>query len=155
MEQFCEALLLLEQQLGCDVQIALATARGSHPSVRIVDGYYKDGVVYVITHTTTHKMQEALVNPYVSICKDLFCACGTAENLGSPIKPENHALTKELKEVFCAFYDRHVNENDPGTCILKITLHQAVAFSNDTKYVIDFVSKSAVASPFVGDIILI
>lgn len=155
MEQFCEALLLLEQQFGCDVQMALATARDGQPSVRMVDGYYKDGSVYILTHTATHKMQEVTENPYVSICKDLFCACGTAENIGSPTAPENQELVNELKEVFCAFYDRHVNESDPGTCILKITLRQAVAFSGDTKYVIDFASKSAVSSPFVGDIVLV
>jgi hypothetical protein len=49
-------------------------------------------------------------------------------------------------------YDRHVNANDPGTCILKITLSNAVVFSKDTKYIIDHKNAIATAIPFIIDI---
>jgi hypothetical protein len=50
-------------------------------------------------------------------------------------------------------FDRHVNENDPGTCILKITLTNAVVFSKDTKYIVDYKNAIATAIPFINDII--
>lgn len=88
----------------------------------------------------SHKMNDILNKSSVAICKDLMCAQGIGENL-------------ELREVFVAFYDRHVNEDDPGTCILKITLTSAVAFSKDAKYVIGYASKTAAKSPFFNDIV--
>lgn len=110
MNTFESATELMKEQLGHDVVIALATCMDKGVNVRTVNGYYKDGVVYVVTYTSSQ------------ICKDLMCAQGIGENLGNPKEEKNEALRKELREVFVAFYDRHINENDPGSCILKITL---------------------------------
>ncbi|EPR12072.1 pyridoxamine 5'-phosphate oxidase family protein [Ruminiclostridium papyrosolvens] len=153
MDMFKSALDLLKEQLGYDVVISLATCTENGVNVRTVDGYYKDGYIYILTHMGTHKMREIDKNPSVAICKDLMCGRGIGENLGNPKAKSNTKLREELKEVFYKFYDRHVNEEDPGTCILKITLTDAVAFSKDTKYVIDFKNTAAIAIPFVNDII--
>jgi len=154
MEAFQAADALLREQLGKDVIIALATRTEDGVSVRNVDGYYRDGCVYVMTYAASHKMREIEENSAVALCKDLMCAQGTGENLGSPKAPENRALRDELKAVFRAFYDRHVNEDDPLTCILRITLTSAVVFGSDTKYIVDFAAKTARTYPFVNDIII-
>lgn len=154
MDIFESAMDLLKEQLGQDVVISLATCTENGVNVRNVDGYYKDGFVYILTHTGTHKMKEIEKNPNIAICKDLMCAQGIGENLGNPKEHSNRELREELKKVFYKFYDRHVNEEDPGTCILKITLSNAIAFSRDTKYVIDFKNAAATAFPFVNDIII-
>jgi hypothetical protein len=78
-------------------------------------------------------------------------AFGAAENLGNPVN--NPALRQELRDVFISFYDRHVNESDPGTCILKINLTFAAAFSDDAKYIIDYQAHTAEKFPFVNDIV--
>ncbi len=153
MNAFQLATELMKEQLGFDVVIALATCAENGVNVRNVDGYYKDGAVYVITHMASQKMKDIEQKPNVSICKDLMCAQGLGENLGNPKAENNKSLREELKKVFVAFYDRHVNENDPCTCILKITLSSAIAFSKDTKYVIDYTNETATAIPFVNDII--
>ncbi|HEX2925617.1 MAG TPA: pyridoxamine 5'-phosphate oxidase family protein [Ruminiclostridium sp.] len=153
MNNFESATAVMREQLGNDVVISLATCTEDGVNVRNVDGYYKDGFVYIITHTGTHKMKEIARNPNVAICKDLMCAQGIGENMGNPKEEPNKDLREELKRVFYQFYDRHVNEDDPGTCILRITLINAVAFSSDTKYVIDYKNAAATAAPFVNDII--
>lgn len=153
MNSFESATNLMEEQFGHDVIMALATCLEDGVSVRNVDGYYKDGAVYVMTHASTHKMKEISKKSKVSICKDLMCAQGIGENLGNPKAEKNKTLRKVLKEVFALFYDRHVYEDDPETCILKISLTSAVAFSADTKYVIDYLNKTAIDIPFINDIV--
>lgn len=153
MDTFKSATKLMKEHLGHDVVISLATCTDTGVNVRNVDGYYKDGSVYVVTHSSSQKMKDIKRKSNVAVCKDLMCAQGIGENLGNPKLESNKVLREELKKVFVSFYDRHVNENDPGTCILKITLTNAVAFNKDTKYIIDYKNSTATATPFVNDII--
>lgn len=153
MDVFKAATELMKEQLGRDVIIALATCTENGVNVRNVDGYYKDGSVYVVTHNASQKMKEISKKSNVAICKDLMCAQGIGENLGNPKEESNKELREELRKAFVAFYDRHVDEDDPGTCILKIALTNAVAFSKDTKYIIDYKTATAAATPFINDII--
>ncbi len=153
MNTFKSANDLMKEQFGHDVVIALATCTADGVSVRNVNGYYKDCCFYVVTHTGSHKMKDVEKNSNVAICRDLMNAHGKAENLGSPKAESNKELRDELKNVFVAFYERHVDEDDPGTCILKIELTDAVSFGNDKKYIIDFNNKTAEAISFVNDII--
>ncbi len=55
--------------------------------------------------------------------------------------------------MFCAFYDRHVNEADPNTCLLKVTLSDAVVFTSDARYLVDFTARAAEKQAFVNDIV--
>ncbi|MEG1254277.1 pyridoxamine 5'-phosphate oxidase family protein [Clostridium sp.] len=153
MDVFKSATELMKEQLGYDVIISLATCTENGVNVRNVDGYYKDGSVYVVTHSCSQKMKDIDRKSNVAICKDLMCAQGIGENLGNPKAKSNRELREELKKVFVAFYDRHVNEDDPETCILKITLTNAIVFSKDTKYITDYKNETATAIPFVNDII--
>lgn len=143
----------MRQQLGRDVVMALATSTSSGVTVRNDDGYYKDGNIYMVTYEASRKMQDISENSQVAVCKDLMCAQGIGTNLGNPKEDKNLELRRELREVFSAFYDRHVHEEDPKTCILEIQLTSAVAFSQDTKYVIDYKGKTATEVPFVNDIV--
>lgn len=152
MDIYKSATELMKEQLGYDVIISLATCTENGVNVRNVDGYYKDGFIYVVTHNSSQKMKDIHRKCNVAICKDLMCAKGIGEDMGSPKAEANREIREELKKVFSAFYDRHVNEEDPGTCILKITLTNAVVFSRDTKYIIDYKNQSATAVPFVNDI---
>jgi len=67
MNNFVSACALLQEQLGHNVEISLATCYKNDVSVRIVNGFYKDGAVYVVTHMSTKKMLQILNNPNVSI----------------------------------------------------------------------------------------
>ncbi|MGH4137088.1 hypothetical protein [Clostridium sp.] len=153
MDIFKSASELMREQLGHDAIISLATGTENGVNVRNVDGYYKDGYVYVMTHICSQKIKEIERKSNVAICKDLMCAQGIGENLGNPKSVSNGELREELKKVFFAFYDRHVNENDPGTCVLKIALTNAVVFSKDTKYIINYKNSTATVTPFANDII--
>jgi uncharacterized pyridoxamine 5'-phosphate oxidase family protein len=153
MNDFTSACAIMQKQLGHNVLISLATCYENDVSVRIVNGFYKDGAIYVVTHTSTYKMQQILKNPNVSVCKDLFQGFGIGENLGNPTEEKNRELAHELREVFISFYDLHVDENDSGTCILKIKLTKAVVFSDDSKYIIDYSSQTAEKFAFNNTIV--
>ena len=152
MTDFEAACQLLKEQMGRDVAVSLATSADGELSVRTVDGYYKDCAIYVLTHASSRKMRDIMKNPKVAVCKNLMQASGIGKNLGHPKEDWNKRLTPELKQVFSLFYDRHVNEADLGTCILKIVLIQAVVFGNDVKYAVNFSTHSAIRYPFHNDI---
>lgn len=53
-------------------------------------------------------------------------------------------MMEKLHEVFAAWYDNgHTNEEDPNTCLLRVSLTEGVLLSDGTKYDIDFIRKKA------------
>jgi len=153
VDTFNEALDELARMYGHDVALSLATVAGERPNLRMVNAYYKGRAFYITTYALSHKMQEIAQNPHVALCHGLFIAHGRGVNLGNPLEAVNRELREELREVFCAFYARHVNEDDPHTCILRVDLDDAILCTADTRYVIDFARQSATREPFINDII--
>jgi hypothetical protein len=102
----------------------------------------------------SNKMKEIAKNPHVALNHELFVARGRAECVGHPCAPGNEALRAELMEVFCKFYSRHVDENDAGTCVLKIEPDWALVFDGGFKYILDFPERRAARHPFVVDILV-
>jgi len=151
---FEEAVRAMETLYGQDVPMSLATADGDQPNVRMIDVYFWGGAFYAVTHMKSHKMLEIAQNPRVALNHVLFVAKGEAENLGHPLAPGNGALRVELQRAFHKFYFRHVDENDPDTCILKIAPKWALVFADDCKYVADFEKEAATRQPFVVDILV-
>lgn len=153
MNDFQRADAVLTTQLGHDVPMSLATGADGKVSVRVVDGYYENGRIYLTSHSLSKKALEIAKNPQVALCKDLFRAEGTARNLGNPLLPENREIREVLRRIFVSFYDRHVLESDPGTCIIRIDLSHAVFFDKTHKYTMDFAKKSAEILDYVNDIV--
>jgi hypothetical protein len=151
---FEEALRSMEKLYGQDVPMSLATEDGDKPNVRVIDVYFRDGAFYATSHLGSNKMKEIAKNPYVALNHQLFVARGRAECIGHPNDPGNAALRAVLMEVFSKFYTRHVNEDDPGTCFLKIEPDWALVFDGGFKYIADFTEKRASRQPFVADILL-
>jgi len=54
------------------VIMSLATCTENGVNVRNVDGYYKDGSVYVVKHSCSQKMKDIDKKSNVAICKDLI-----------------------------------------------------------------------------------
>ena len=134
-----KALAIMDERFGRDRMISLATAVDNLPSVRDVNGYYRDGSFYIITHALSGKMQQIAQNPRVAISGEWFSAHGLAENLGHVLKDENRELILTLRQVFSSWYHNgHVDETDPNTCILRVRLTDAVLFKDGTRYAIDY-----------------
>lgn len=133
------ALAIMDERFGRDRMISLATSVNDLPSVRDVNGYYRDGSFYIITHALSGKMQQIAQNPRVAISGEWFSAHGLAENLGHVLKEENRELILTLRQVFSSWYHNgHVDETDPNTCILRVRLTDAVLFKDGTRYAIDY-----------------
>ena len=86
MTDFEKALAIMEERFGRDRMISLATTVDNLPSVRDVNGYYRDGAFYIVTHALSGKMQQIAQNPRVAISGEWFSAHGLAENLGHVLK---------------------------------------------------------------------
>ena len=130
---------ILKERFGKDSLIALATAEGGMPHVRTVDAVYMDGAFYVVTYALSGKMQQIARNPVVAVSGEWFTAHGRGENLGHVLLQENRPVMEVLRRAFAAWYGNgHTNEEDPNTCLLKITLTDGVLFAQGTRYDIEF-----------------
>ena len=153
MNYFNEAITVMKELYGRDVAMSLATVKGDKANVRVINAYYKKAVFYITTYSSSNKMKEIMKNPNVALNHNLFVARGIGENIGNPLEEQNRELREELKQVFCAFYHKHVYEEDTNTCILKITLTDSLVFAHDYKYFIDFKQKTATREECVIDIV--
>lgn len=139
MADFEQALTIMDQRFGRDRMISLATSVDDLPSVREVNGYYRDGSFYIITHALSAKMEQIARNPRVALSGEWFSGHGLAENLGHVLKEENRELISTLRQVFSSWYNNgHVDENDPNTCILRVRLTDAVLWKDGVRYKMDF-----------------
>lgn len=150
---FNEAAEVLRELYGKDTVMSLATVNGDKANIRMVNAYYKENAFYITTYALSNKMKEISKNPNTALNQNLLVAHGIGENLGHPLEEQNKALREELKRVFVKFYDKHVDEQDKNTCILKISLTDALVFAHDFKYIIDFRNQTAARKSCVVDII--
>jgi general stress protein 26 len=153
MIYFNEAITVMKELYGRDVAMPLATVNGDKANIRVINAYFKENTFYITTYSLSNKMKEIEKNPNVALNHNLFIAHGMGKNIGNPLMEENRELREELKKVFCAFYDKHICEEDINTCILAITLTDAVIFAHDYKYFIDFKHKTATREECVIDIV--
>ncbi len=155
MSMYEEGLQLLEEKFGNgkDNAISLATIALEPsvdgkpcPNVRVVDAYYEDGTFYVVTYGKSNKMLQIAQNPEVSIaaCPEMFTACGTGENLGWVLAPQNAEIRSKLRKAFSEWYDMANNEQDENCCFLAIHLTRGILNINhwEKLYHMDFVNKT-------------
>jgi uncharacterized pyridoxamine 5'-phosphate oxidase family protein len=153
MNQFDESLELMNLSFGKDIQYAFATIDQDKPVVRIIDGYFLDGYIYITTYKLANKVKHIENNSNVSLTYKLNRITGTCINIGHPLLHNNLEIREKLKKVFYLFYDRHVDENDLNTCILKIQVSSAILFLENKKYQFNFDEQTVNISDFIDDMI--
>ena len=130
-----EAEQIMVERFGGDAVLALSTAEGNVPYVRLVNAHYEDGALYVITHARSNKMQQIARNPVVAIAGEWFTAHGRAESLGWFGKSENRILAAKLETAFSAWiHNGHNDFDDPDTIILRIRLTDGVLLSHGRRF---------------------
>ncbi|MCL2703939.1 MAG: hypothetical protein FWE91_10080 [Defluviitaleaceae bacterium] len=80
-------------------------------------------------------------NHGVAVCGMWFTAHGIGENLGHVLAGENAGIMEKLRAVFSAWYsNRHVDESDPNTYVLRIRLTNGFLIEHESnkRYDIDF-----------------
>ena len=126
---------LLAERFSKDSLIALATADGSMPHVRTVNAYYMDGAFYCVTYAQSGKMKQIARNPVVGLCGEWFTGHGQAESLGHVLDEKNCAIMDVLRPAFASWYSLgHVDENDPDTILLQITLTDGVIMKQGRRF---------------------
>ncbi|MBE5800400.1 MAG: pyridoxamine 5'-phosphate oxidase family protein [Clostridiales bacterium] len=126
---------VMTERFGKDSLIALATVEGDMPHVRAVNSYYMDGAFYCVTDARSNKMKQIEMNPKVAICGEWFTGHGTGENLGHVLREENRAIMQILRPAFAAWYlNGHVDESDPNTILLRITLTQGALMKHGRRF---------------------
>lgn len=154
MTEFNEAMAHLDEKFGnkdnligiSTISLATSAEGLPHPAARFVDAYYEAGAFYTVTSAVSNKIKQIEANPNVAICYvvDTFTADGRAENLGWVKDSQNLELAVKLREIFAEWYDEANNDDDPNTCILKVTLKKGLwNFPHEGKStLIDFESKT-------------
>lgn len=126
---------VMTERFGKDSLIALATIDGNTPYVRAVNAYYLDGAFYCITHAKSNKMKQIEKNPCVGLCGEWFTGHGSAQSLGHVLLDENRELMDILRPAFASWYSLgHVDESDPDTILLRITLTDGVLMKHGKRY---------------------
>lgn len=150
MNYFEDACKVMETQLGKDTVIALATHSEDGIFVSNVDTYYKDGCLYTITSLDTYRMKNIVKESSVAFCRSfnpsepiyyaLMEGHGEAKEIGSIM---GHKMQEELKNVFSAFYDEDVEEDNPRVIVLETKIEFVVVFDGEYKYAINYKTKTA------------
>jgi Uncharacterized stress protein (general stress protein 26) len=144
MSRYDDAIQILTERFGKDCLISIATADGTQPYVREVNGYFENGAFYVVTYALSNKIRQIEKNDRVAVCGDWFTAQGVGENLGHVLAEEHVEIMTKLRKAFSSWYDNgHTNEDDPNTCLLRVRLEAGVLMKDGEKYDINFVAKSA------------
>lgn len=126
---------VLTERFGKDSLIALATVCDNMPHVRAVNAYYMDGAFYCVTNAKSGKMRQIAKNPAVGLCGEWFAGHGRAKSLGHVRAPENAKMMEILRPAFAAWYSLgHVDENDPDTILLGITLTDGVLMKQGRRF---------------------
>ncbi len=152
MNLYYEGIQVMDELYGKDVPMPLATVNNGRANVRVIDAFYKEKAFYITTYALSSKMKEIEKNPHVALNHNLFVAHGIGKNLGHPLEDKNKELREDLRRVFYQFYDKHVDEQDKNTCILKVELEDALLFANDAKYSINFINETAKKEKYIVDI---
>jgi len=148
MDKYEGAIKIMTERFSQDSLIAVATVADGQPFVRTVDGYYEDGAFYVVTYTLSNKMKQIAANSDVAVCGQWFTGHGIGTNLGHVLDESNAVMMTKLRQVFAGWYTAgHVDESDPNTCLLRISLTSGVITDNEKKYgqwqyVVNFANKS-------------
>jgi general stress protein 26 len=130
---------IMKERFGKDSIIALATVKNGLPQVRNVDAYYENGSFYVLTYALSNKIQEINIDNSVAIAGEWFTAHGKGINLGYFEIPQNKEIANKLRDAFSSWIDNGHNDfNDVNTIILEIKLKDAILFSNNKRYDIEF-----------------
>jgi len=118
----------LTEKFGDDNFISITTTDGTRVFTRVVNACYEDGAFYTVTNAISNKMKHIEKNPIVAV----FCggdigtyinAHGVGENMGHVLAEKNAAMMEKLRKAFFRWYtDGDVNESDPNTCLLRISL---------------------------------
>lgn len=153
MSTYEKALQVMSELFAKDDQFAMATVKGDTPSVRLVDTFYDEGSFYVVTYSSSQKVQELNDNSQVALCNMLYRFQGNAYNIGHPSLPENREIREKLIVVFEPWYFEHNNENDENMCYLKIELDEGFFYKDGVGYKLNFNSMKAEEFPFNSDVV--
>lgn len=154
MDNYENAIKLMEKLFSRDYQFAMATTADNIPSLRFIDAYFNNGAFYAVTYANTHKVKEIAVNPNVALCsRKGYSFSGKAYNIGHPLLPENSEIRSKLINAFESWYFKHNNEND-DICILKIKPESGFVHKDEMGYKINFIAKTAEIAPFNFDTVL-
>jgi len=153
LNKYEQCLHDMNETFGKDIQYALSTIDQNKPFVRIVDGYFLDGAIYITSYALAKKVNHINVNRNVALCYKINTFQGVCTNIGHPLQVENKVIRDLLKKAFHLFYQEHVDETDLNTCILRVDLSNAVMFANDKKYNIDFLNQDVIITTHIDEMI--
>jgi len=148
MSKYDDAMKIMTEKYGKDEVWSIATTDGESYDVRFVDGYYEDGLLYIVTYALSTKMQHIEVEPNIPICTFWFKGHGIGENLGWVRDEKNANIMEKLRVAFASWYSNgHINEEDPNTILLCIHITDGAIIDEEQKYdefyyEVDFVNKT-------------
>lgn len=142
-KHFERAIKHLISQFSKDRNMVFATSVDNIPTLRIVDTYYLEGSLYIVTHDSLEKVKQILLNKNVSLCMNSNEFQGKAYHIGHPLEERNGKIREILLDAFSNWYLAHNNESDPKMCYIQVKLEVCTIFIGKKGYKVDFKSETA------------
>ncbi len=153
MNNYENAMAIMNERFGKDNLIAVATTDGERLYNRVVDAYFCDGAFYISTNALSNKVKQAEAHPQVAVCAiDWFSGHGVGRNRGWVLDESNADIRAKIREAF-VWYDEVNNEQDPNCCFLEIRLTDGMLIKDHhaIRYQIDFTNQTALLSENWGE----
>jgi Pyridoxamine-phosphate oxidase len=143
-ELFTNATKILDEEIGQDKLMALATRNGDGVAVRTVNVYTYDGCFYFVTEADSNKFKQITHNNQVALSVDAIQVTGQATLLEHPCDESNKELVHYIEEKLPNQFARY--SDSPIMRVIKISPANATFILLETGqgFLIDFSERTAI-----------
>lgn len=143
-EMIEKATQILQENIGQDKLMALATRNGEGVAVRTVNVFTDQGCFYFITEADSNKYRQMSENEQVALSVDAIQIAGSVTLLDHPCSASNQAIAKVIEAQLPQRLARYAA--NPVMRLIKVTPAQAsfILLHTGDGYVIDFAEHQAV-----------
>lgn len=138
-----KATQTLQEQIGQNKIMALATRNGDGVAVRTVNVYTCDGDFYFITEADSNKFKQITQNNQVALSVDAIQIAGTATPLGHPADQANQDFVAFVEKQLPQQFARYATNTAMRLIRIKPVSAGFILLEAGAGYVIDFVNSTA------------
>lgn len=143
-EMISKAVETLQEQIGQDKIMVIATRNGEGVAARTVNVYTYNGCFYFITETDSNKYKQICKNKNVAFSIDAIQITGYATPLEHPCSESNKEIANFVEEMLPQQFARYAS--NPVMRLIKITpvYSSYILLETGEGYIIDFLKKTAI-----------
>lgn len=143
MNEMMQAAAMLQELVGQNKIMALATRYEEGVASRTVNVYIHQEKFYFVTEADSNKFAQLKVNPRVALSADAIQITGEAKVLQHPLHDSNQTFRDTVETVLPGQFERYGGK--PAMRLIEIVPRKAslLSLQTGTGYIMDYVSDRA------------